>query len=101
MRRARGGSRGNQRAARERRRDCSEKVETHPTDTLASPDEFAMNSWPTCGQLPRIPIPRTRVNKGRNRRKLAATQFAPTANKRLYFVDERQQVLKRWVEPPP
>ena len=29
----------------ERRRNCSEKVETHPTDTLASPDESAMNSW--------------------------------------------------------
>jgi hypothetical protein len=41
------------------------------------------------------------VNKARNRRKLAATQFAPTANKCLYFVDEPQQLLKRWVEPPP
>jgi hypothetical protein len=45
--------------------------------------------------------PRTPVNKARNRRSLAASQFAPTANKRLYFVDERQQGLKRWVEPPP
>jgi hypothetical protein len=31
------------------------------------------------------------VNKGPS---LAASQFAPTANKRLYFVDERQQILK-------
>src|SRR5215203_4018719 len=53
------------------------------------------------GQLRRIPLPRTWMNKGRNRRRLAASQFAPTANKHLYFVDERQQVLKRWVEPPP
>src|SRR5918994_2000360 len=52
-------------------------------------------------QLPRIPIPRTWVNKSRNRRGLAASQFAPTANKRLYFVDERHQLLKRWVEPLP
>jgi len=34
---------GNQRAARERRRNCSEKVETHPTNTIATADEFAMN----------------------------------------------------------
>jgi hypothetical protein len=27
----------------ERRRSCSEKVETHPTDTLASNDESTMN----------------------------------------------------------
>ena len=26
-------------------KDCSEKVETHPTDTLASPDDSAINSW--------------------------------------------------------
>src|ERR687894_185850 len=51
--------------------------------------------------LLRIPLLRGWVNKSRNRRGLAASHFAPTANKRLYFVDERQQVLKRWVEPPP
>jgi hypothetical protein len=43
-------SRGNQRAARERRKNCSEKVETHPTNTLASPDESAMNSWRSSSQ---------------------------------------------------
>src|SRR5215213_4955133 len=43
----------------------------------------------------------TWVNKSRNRRGLAASQFATTANKRLYFVPERQQLLKRWVEPLP
>src|SRR5215203_2796091 len=41
------------------------------------------------------------VPRGRNRCRLAAFQFALTANKRLYFVDSRQQVLKRWVGPPP
>jgi len=38
-----GGPWGNQRVTRERRRSCSQKVETHPTDTLASADESAMN----------------------------------------------------------
>src|SRR5215213_746352 len=52
-------------------------------------------------EVRRIPLPRTRVNKSCNRRRLAASHFAPTANKRLYFIDERQQLLKRWVEPPP
>src|SRR5919112_1788084 len=51
--------------------------------------------------LRRIPLLSTPVNKGRNRRRLAASHFAPTANKRLYFVHEPQQLLKRWVEPPP
>src|SRR5688500_5650247 len=61
-----------------------------------------MHTAACINELPRIPLcPRTRVNKGRNRRRLAASQFAPTANERLYFVDERQQGLKRWVEPPP
>jgi hypothetical protein len=36
------------------------------------------------------PLPHTRVNKGRNRCRLAASQIASTANKRFYFVDERQ-----------
>jgi hypothetical protein len=39
------------------------------------------------GEVRRITIPRTRVNKGRNPCRLAASQFAPTANKRLYFID--------------
>jgi hypothetical protein len=52
-------------------------------------------------ELLRIPLLGTSVNERRNRRRLAASQFAPTANKHLYFVDERQQLLKRWVEPLP
>jgi hypothetical protein len=42
------------------------------------------------GEVRRIPLPRTPLNKGRSRCRLAAFQFASTANKRLYFVDERQ-----------
>jgi hypothetical protein len=45
-----------------------------------------------------IYLPRTRVNRGRNRSRLAAFQFAPIAKKRLHFVDERQQVLQGRVE---
>src|SRR5215212_4148947 len=43
----------------------------------------------------------SQVNKDRNPRRLTASQYGPTANKRLYFVDERQQILKRRVEPAP
>jgi hypothetical protein len=55
--RAKGGPQGNQRATRERsRRSCSEKVETHPTNTLASNDESAMNP---ASELRGIILPRT------------------------------------------
>ena len=56
--------------SRKRRTSCSEKVETHPTNTLASADEFSMNF--RGGQLPResptpreflsIPLPRAPMN---------------------------------------
>src|SRR5215204_46687 len=71
---------GNQRATRERRRSCSEKVETHPTNALASNDESAMNvpgeaNFPANplnaenfveivkGEVLRIPLPRPPVNR--------------------------------------
>jgi hypothetical protein len=38
-------------------------------------------------ELPRIPLLRGWVNKSLNPCRLAASQFAPTANKRLYFID--------------
>jgi hypothetical protein len=41
------------------------------------------------------------VNKVRNPRRLTPSQFAPTAYKRLFFVDERQQILNRWVQVAP
>src|SRR5688572_6720519 len=52
---------------------------------------------PFMPELLRIPLLGTWVNKGRNRCRLAASQIAPTADKRLCFLDERQQVLQRRV----
>src|SRR5215217_6736843 len=49
-------------------------------------------------QLRRITLPRTRVNKGPNRCRLAASQFAPAADKRLCFLDKRPQFLQRRVK---
>ena len=71
----------------EKRRSCSEKVETHPTDTLASNDESTMNVLGEAnfsenplnaanfgetpkGEVHRIPLPRTSVNKG-NKKQLS------------------------------
>ena len=52
-------------------------------------------------QLLRIILPRTPVNRGRNRCVLATYRVAFPEHERLYFVDQRQQIFQCRVEPLP
>src|SRR5215204_5555728 len=75
--------RGNQRAARERGERAAQKVETHPTNTLASANESSMNfrgsqlprEAPTPCEVRRILLLRGWVNKGK--RKAQVPQLDP------------------------
>src|SRR5829696_3747393 len=64
---SKGWATGKERATLEGSRSCSEKVVTHPTNTIANADEFPMNPWQTSEN----PLPRTRVNRPK--------RYSPTA----------------------
>ena len=52
-------------------------------------------------QLWRICLPRTPLNRGRNRCVLATYRVAFPEHERLYIVDQRQQIFQSRVEPLP
>jgi hypothetical protein len=73
------------RATRERRRSCSEKVETYPTITIASGDESTMNVTEEAGffepltrcELRRIHLLRRSVNRAAHHDDIPVTRAHP------------------------